>query len=105
MEGKRLDVIKLPGACVCRPVIKGDYLYAAVLRSPDMKLANSGFVIIIDKDNKVVSNIGGTEPVYQNGELQVMQQEILLFKHPHDVFVSDYIGRASCMDRVCQYVY
>src|SRR3546814_14791288 len=62
MEGKLLDVIKLPGACVCRPVIKGDYLYAAVLRSPDMKLANSGFVIIIDKDNKVVPNIGGTEP-------------------------------------------
>ena len=37
-EGKLLEVIKLPGACVCRPVIKDDHLYAAVLRSPDHEM-------------------------------------------------------------------
>ena len=39
LDGKLLEVIHLPGACVCRPVIKGDYLYAAVLRSPSLDLS------------------------------------------------------------------
>jgi peptidylamidoglycolate lyase len=51
------EIIKLPGACVCRPVIKGDHLYAAVLRSPDLGKENSGFTTILDKNNKVVSNL------------------------------------------------
>ena len=34
LDGKLMEIIQLPGAGVCRPVIKGDYLYAAVLRSP-----------------------------------------------------------------------
>src|ERR1700710_1033963 len=74
MDGKLLEVIKLPGACVCRPVIKGDYLYAAVLRSPNMDASGTGFVTILDKNNKVVSNIGGSEPQYVNGVLQPMSQ-------------------------------
>ena len=31
LQGKYIETIALPGAWVCRPVIKGDYLYAAVL--------------------------------------------------------------------------
>lgn len=88
-DGKLLEVIKLPGACVCRPVIKGEHLYAAVLRSPDMDKAGSGFVTILNKDNKVVSNIGGTEPGYKDGKLQPMVQADKLFVHPHDVCVDD----------------
>lgn len=88
-EGKLLDIIKLPGACVCRPVIKGDYLYAAVLRSPDLNHPGTGFVTILDKQNKVVSNIGGAEPTYVGGELQIMTQEEKLFVHPHDVCVDE----------------
>lgn len=86
-DGKLQEVIKLPGACVCRPVIHGDHLYAAVLRSPDMSVERSGFVTILNKENKVVSNVGGTEPVYNNGVLQPMQQAEKLFAHPHDVCV------------------
>lgn len=89
MEGKLLDVIKLPGACVCRPVIKGDYLYAAVLRSPALSNADSGFVTILDKEHKVVSNIGGTAPVYEGGQLQPMAQGDKIFRNPHDVCVDD----------------
>jgi sugar lactone lactonase YvrE len=87
MDGKLQEIIKVPGACVCRPVIKNDYLYAAVLRSPDINKAGTGFTTILDKDNKVVSNIGGTEPVYINGELQTMSQAEKIFVHPHDVCV------------------
>jgi hypothetical protein len=89
MSGELLEVIHLPGACVCRPVIKGDHLYAAVLRSPSLEAADSGFVTILDKDNKVVSNIGGSEPLYRDGLLQPMSQAEKIFRNPHDVCVDD----------------
>ncbi|GGC15171.1 peptidylglycine monooxygenase [Parapedobacter defluvii] len=87
MAGELLEIINVPGACVCRPVIHGDLLYAAVLRSPDMNNANSGFVTILDKENRVISNIGGSEPIYRDGKLQPLSQQPSLFKHPHDVCV------------------
>ena len=86
-NGALLEVIKLPGACICRPVIQGDHLYAAVLRSPNMDAEGTGFVTILDKQNKVVSNIGGNEPKYIDGVLQPMQQTDKIFVHPHDVCV------------------
>jgi peptidylamidoglycolate lyase len=89
LDGKLMEIIYLPGACVCRPVIKGDYLYAAVLRSPSLSEADSGFVTILNKDNKVVSNLGGSEPVYVNGKLNPMSQTEKIFKNPHDVCVDD----------------
>ena len=87
--GKLMEIISLPGACVCRPVIQGNYLYAAVLRSPNMAIENSGFVTILNKDNKVVSNIGGTAPVYKHNKLETIQQKEKIFTHPHDVCVDD----------------
>ncbi len=87
MAGDLLGIIELPGACVCRPVIHGDLLYAAVLRSPNMDRAGSGFVTILDKENRVISNIGGAEPLYKDGKLQPMSQQFPLFVHPHDVCV------------------
>lgn len=88
MEGELKGIIKLPGACVCRPVLKDGYLYAAVLRSPDLGAEKTGFVTILDKDNKVVSNLGGTMPVYDaEGNLSPMAQAEKIFVHPHDVCV------------------
>ncbi|MDR2275940.1 MAG: hypothetical protein LBF27_33850 [Sphingobacterium sp.] len=89
IAGKLMEIISLPGAGVCRPVIKGDNLYAAVLRSPNMNIENSGFVTILDKRNKVISNVGGNEPVYKEGKLQQIQQQDKIFAHPHDVCVDD----------------
>jgi peptidylamidoglycolate lyase len=89
MSGDYMETISLPGACVCRPVIKGNYLYAAVLRSPNLDTVDSGFVIILNKENKVVSVIGGSVPVYENGKLKPFSQTEKLFKHPHDVMVDD----------------
>lgn len=89
LDGKLLEVIHLPGACVCRPVIKGDHLYAAVLRSPSLDNEKSGFITILDKDNKVVSNLGGSEPTYVNGVLQPMSQTEKILVHPHDVCVDN----------------
>jgi hypothetical protein len=89
MDGKLIEVIALPGACVCRPVIHGDHLYAAVLRSPNLDAVGTGFVTILDKNNKVVSNIGGSEPTYKDDVLQPMSQSEKIFIHPHDVCVDD----------------
>ena len=89
LDGKLIEIIHLPGACVCRPVIKGDYLYAAVLRSPSLSNEDSGFVTILNKENKVVSNLGGSEPVYNKGKLNPLFQIGKIFRNPHDVCVDD----------------
>ncbi|MDH5382135.1 MAG: 6-bladed beta-propeller, partial [Cyclobacteriaceae bacterium] len=90
LDGQYVETIFLPGAYVCRPVFKGDELYAGVCWSRLRYMNqtdNSGFVTILDKNNKVISNPGGTKPVYKSGELQMMVQESPLFKHCHDVCI------------------
>ena len=77
---------------MCRPVIDDDRLYAGVCWSR-LKYLNqtprSGFVTILDKDDNVVSNPGGTPPRYVQGELQLMVQDQSIFHHCHDVCIDD----------------
>lgn len=90
LDGKYLSTLFLPGAFVCRPVIDREHLYAGVCWSRLRYLnqtPDSGFVTILDASDRVVSNPGGTEPEYRNGELQLMVQETPVFKHCHDVCV------------------
>lgn len=89
LTGEYMDTIDLPGAWVCRPVIKGEYLYAAVLQSNSNQWKQSGFVTILDKQNKVVSNLGGSEPNYEGGKLGELYQTIKYFDYPHDVCIDD----------------
>jgi peptidylamidoglycolate lyase len=89
LEGEYLETIPLPGAWVCRPVIKGDYLYVAVLQSESNQWKQSGFVLVLNKDNKVVSNIGGNLPTYNNERPDEMYQTVKLFDYPHDVCVDN----------------
>jgi len=90
LDGKYLSTIFLPGAFVCRAVIDGDNLYAGVCWSRLRYLEqtdNSGFVTILDRNDKVVSNPGGTKPEYRDGRLQLMVQEKPVFNHCHDVCI------------------
>jgi hypothetical protein len=89
LDGKYINTISLPGAWVCRPVIKGDYLYAAVLQTHARQGEQSGFVLILDKNYKVVSNIGGNLPAYNNEVPDEMYQTIKVFQYPHDVCIDD----------------
>ena len=89
LDGVYMDTIPLPGAWVCRPVIKGDYLYAAVLQTNSQQGKQSGFVTILDKNLKVVSNLGGSEPQYTDHKLAEMYQTVKYFQYPHDVCVDD----------------
>ena len=90
LDGKYLSTIFLPGAFVCRPVLDGDNLYAGVCWSRLKYLnqtPNSGFVTILDKNDKVISNPGGTKPEYRDGKLQLMVQDYPQFMHCHDVCI------------------
>lgn len=89
MEGEYIETIAMPGAWVCRPVINGDYLYAAVLQTNSRQGKQSGFVTILDKNFKVVSNLGGSEPTYEDGKLKEMYQTVKAFSYPHDVCIDD----------------
>lgn len=89
LQGEYIGTIEVPGAWVCRPVIKDDYLYAAVLQSSSRLWQQSGFVTILDKEHNVVSNLAGSTPVYQDGHLQEMYQTVKAFSYPHDVCIDD----------------
>lgn len=99
MEGEYLETIFLPGAFVCRPVIHGEYLYSGVCWSRLRYLEqtdNSGFVTILDKNNRVISNPGGTAPEYRSGKLQLMVQQEPIFNHCHDVCIDQDLNIYVC---------
>lgn len=87
MDGIYMETIKLPGSFVCRPVIKGDNVYGAVFRSETNLKFGSGYITILDKNNKVISTPGGTEPIYHNNKLELQKQADTTFIHPHDVCI------------------
>lgn len=88
MDGEYQSTIDLDGAFICRPVIKGDHVYLATIWSGDGS-PNTGFVSILNKDNKLVSAPGGSSPNYESGKLQSMHQTLKIFSHPHDVCVDE----------------
>ena len=90
LDGTYRSSIHLPGAYVSRAVFDGEHLYSGVCFSAlknHMLTYNAGFVTILDADNRVISNPGGTRPVYKKGELQPMVQDLPVFKHCHDVCI------------------
>ncbi|WP_128548171.1 6-bladed beta-propeller [Larkinella soli] len=87
LEGEYLGTIPLPGSFVCRPVIHGPYVFAAVFRSTTNRNFGSGYITILDENDTVISTPGGTAPVYSDGSLQPQTQAEPVFVHPHDVCV------------------
>lgn len=88
LSGELMDVIPLPGAFVCRPVVHGKNIYAATIWSGD-KAPNSGFISILNEKDQLISAPGGSEPIYENGALNKMHQTLKIFQHPHDVCVDE----------------
>ncbi|WP_183560997.1 6-bladed beta-propeller [Mucilaginibacter sp. SP1R1] len=93
LDGKFIKRIDMPGMYVCRAVINEQNIYAGVCWSKDAagkRFDYSGFVTVLDADNKVVSNPGGAAPVYKNGALQQTLQAVNpVFQHGHDVCVDE----------------
>jgi hypothetical protein len=93
LDGKFIKRIDMPGMYVCRAVINEQNIYAGVCWSKDVagkRFDYSGFVTVLDANNKVVSNPGGAAPVYKNGILQPTLQSVNpVFQHGHDVCVDE----------------
>ena len=88
LDGKLLEVFHLPGAYICRPVIHGKHVFLATIWSGTGS-AGTGFISILDEQNRLISAPGGNEPIYNGGSLQPMYQTQKIFTHPHDVCVDD----------------
>lgn len=89
LQGEYLETIDVPGALICRPVIHNKDIYFAVLRSKNSVYEDSGFILIMNEKNEVVSCPGATAPTYKNSKLDELYQTIRLFQHPHDVCIDD----------------
>ncbi|WP_186754135.1 NHL repeat-containing protein [Echinicola salinicaeni] len=86
LDGEHLETIQTPNCWICRPVIKGKNLYFSVIVSNTWS-AYDGFVLVLDKKNKVVSAPGGNAPVYVDGKLQANENAGSTFMNPHDVCI------------------
>ncbi|WP_298755236.1 6-bladed beta-propeller [uncultured Psychroserpens sp.] len=89
LKGEFLETINVPGALICRPVIHKKDIYFAVLRSKNSLRSKSGFILIMNENNEVISCPGATAPSYKNDNLEELYQTIRLFQHPHDVCIDD----------------
>lgn len=89
LDGQYLNTIHLPGSFVCRPVIKDKFLYTAVYRSGNNLNFGSGYLTILDENDRVISSPVGSEPTYINNNLQTQYQDNHTFIHPHDVCVDN----------------
>ena len=86
LDGSYLETISLPGCWICRPVIHGEHLYFAVIVTETWG-AYDGCLIVLDRDNRVVSCPGGSAPEYQGGLLVPPVYDDYSFLNPHDVCV------------------
>ncbi|AZQ63110.1 6-bladed beta-propeller [Flammeovirga pectinis] len=94
LDGKYIRTLILPNMYVCRPVFDDNNLYSGVCWSQpkgekfDWK-AHTGFVTVLEGD-KVVSNPGGTPPIYKGKELQKSYQlEDKPIYHGHDICIDE----------------
>ncbi len=88
LQGQYRSTIDLPGAYICRPVIHGREVYLATIWSGDGAMG-TGFVSILNEEDRLVSAPGGCTPRYVNGQLQQMYRAVDVFHHPHDVCVDE----------------
>lgn len=89
LEGKLIEEISLPGSNPRMIQIVGEHMFVPHLADNWPKDRESkGYISVLDRDYKIVSNIGGTAPHYVNGKLQPMSQQGGFFRHPHDLVVA-----------------
>lgn len=89
LDGKLIETIHLPGSNPRMIQIIGEHLFVPHLADNWPADRNSrGYISVLDRDYRVVSNIGATAPQYVDGELQPMHEQGGLFQHPHDLVVA-----------------
>jgi len=88
LDGQFIESYHFPGAYICRPVIVDQHVYLATIWSGQGE-SGTGFVSILNAQNRMISAPGGSKPIYKDGNLEPMYQTLKLFQHPHDVCVDD----------------
>lgn len=90
LDGTYIDKFPMPGANPRDGVLFGDFLIIPHLSDnwPADKNA-PGFISILDRNNRIISNVGGSPPVYENGVLQSMKTTTKAFIHPHGVAIDE----------------
>lgn len=99
LKGEFIKTIPTPGAYIGAPVLKGDFGFAPVCWSHvgEGTAVDSGFISILDKNNQVIANLGGSVPEYIDGKLQPMCSTWDLFNHCHGICIDEqnnlYVGQ------------
>ena len=88
LDGDYLETIAVPGCWICRPVIKRDLLYMAVIGTKSW-WEYDGVLIIMDKDNNVISAPGARETEIMQSSLAEIQYDGRTFMNPHDVCIDE----------------
>jgi len=88
LDGNYTKTVQLPGCSICRPVIHGENLYFAVIVTKTWDIWD-GMLAVLDKENKVVSLPGGSQPTYLDGLLTPPEFDGKTFRNPHDVLVDN----------------
>jgi peptidylamidoglycolate lyase len=89
LDGKLIEEMKFPGSNPRMIQIVGQHMFVPHLADNWPKDRQSrGYISVLDRDYRIVSNIGATAPVYVDNKLQTMQQQGGLFRHPHDLVVA-----------------
>ena len=101
LDGKFVKSIYLPGVYMSRPVIDGDFLYSGVcfggFENDHRGWPNRGYIIILNKENKVISAPGAHQPKYNSkGDMLHLYQEKAVFKNVHDVCVDKDKNLYAC---------
>ncbi len=91
LDGEKLKQIDLPGGNPRQIRLHNGHYFVAHLGDDWPNDTNCrGFVSVLDQNFRVLSNIGGTPPIYNvAGQLQPMQHQENVFRHPHDVIIDD----------------
>lgn len=90
IDGKERARTPLPGGNPRQIRPFGEHFVCAHLADNWPKDRNSrGFISILDRDFRVISNIGGTAPEYDGkGHLTAMRSTDDVFTHPHDAVIA-----------------
>lgn len=91
LTGAKLEQVDLPGGNPRQIRRHQGHYFVSHLADNWPKDRNSrGFVSVLDANLKVVANLGGSAPAYDDaGKLQPMRTTSDVFNHPHDVIVDD----------------
>lgn len=93
LGGEFIDAIHLPGAMPCFMIPHGEHIVVPHLKGakkPEGSDTENGFVSVLDRDNRVVSNIGAAPPAPgPDGAPRPMSASGTLFRYPHGLMLDD----------------